>query len=230
MRSSYLSAVVALAVIMMPAGASAAASPPVAVSSAVDPVALHVAEAARRFGIPEAWIWAVMRVESGGDPRVVSPAGAMGLLQIMPATWATMRTRYGLGDDPYEPRANIMAGTAFLREMLDRYGAPGFLAAYNAGPGRYDDYLSGGRPLPPETVAYLTKLAPIIGGAAPQTLTVAASDPLAWTRSALFVRTASTSAGSSSEPSPDAVSADSAAVAAPSDMLFVRRAIPTRPQ
>lgn len=230
MRSSYLSAVIALAVITMPAGASAAASPPVTMSSAVDPITLHVAEAARRFGIPEAWIWAVMRVESGGDPRVVSPAGAMGLLQIMPATWVTMRTRYGLGGDPYEPRDNIMAGAAFLREMLDRYGAPGFLAAYNAGPGRYDDYLSGGRALPPETVAYLKKLAPIIGGVASQTLAVAAPDPLAWTRSALFVRTASMSAGSSSAPPSDTASADSAAVASQSDVLFVHRAIPARPQ
>ena len=103
-----------------------------------------VAEAAQRFGIPERWIWAVMRVESGGRVRAVSSKGAMGLMQIMPATWADLRARHGLGADPFDPRDNILAGAAYLREMHDRYGAPGFLAAYNAGPGRYDDYLSAG--------------------------------------------------------------------------------------
>jgi hypothetical protein len=126
------------------------------------PYAQAVAEAARRFAIPERWIWAVMRAESGGDPRAVSPKGAMGLMQIMPATWAELRARHGLGTDPYDPRDNIFAGAAYLREMRERYGAPGLLAAYHAGPGRYDEYLAG-RPLPAETLAYVATLAPLIG-------------------------------------------------------------------
>ena len=75
-----------------------------------------------------------MRVESTNDPHALSPKGAMGLMQIMPKTWQELRARYGLGADPYEPRDNILAGAAYLRELHDRFGSPGFLAAYNAGP------------------------------------------------------------------------------------------------
>ena len=75
-----------------------------------------------------------MQAESGGEMRAVSPKGAMGLMQIMPDTWAELRSRYGLGADPYDPHDNIMAGTAYLRELHDRFGERGFLAAYNAGP------------------------------------------------------------------------------------------------
>ena len=77
-----------------------------------------------------------MRAESFGDVRAMSPKGAMGLMQIMPETWAALRSRYGLGADPYDAHDNIMAGAAYLRELHDRYGTPGFLAAYNAGPAR----------------------------------------------------------------------------------------------
>jgi soluble lytic murein transglycosylase-like protein len=101
-----------------------------------DPYGAFIAEAAQRFGVPEAWIRAVMRVESAGDVRAISSAGAMGLMQVMPATWADLRIRHRLGSNPYDPRDNILAGAAYLREMHDRYGSPGFLAAYNAGPGR----------------------------------------------------------------------------------------------
>jgi hypothetical protein len=87
----------------------------------------------------------------------------MGLMQIMPETWADLRLRYALGNDPYDPHDNILAGTAYLRELRDRYGSPGFLAAYNAGPARYEEHL-GGRPLPAETQAYLQTLVPLIGG------------------------------------------------------------------
>ncbi|RUV84130.1 lytic transglycosylase domain-containing protein, partial [Mesorhizobium sp. M5C.F.Ca.IN.020.14.1.1] len=94
-----------------------------------------------------------------------SPAGAMGLMQVMPGTWRELRARYALGDDPFDPRDNIFAGTAYLREMLDRYGTIGaMLAAYNAGPSRYDEYLATGRPLPAETRAYVARLAPILAG------------------------------------------------------------------
>ncbi|MGB3317707.1 MULTISPECIES: lytic transglycosylase domain-containing protein [Sphingomonadales] len=157
-------------------------------SAARHPYAAHVADAARRFGIPERWIWAVMRVESNGDVRAVSTAGAMGLMQIMPGTWAGLHARHRLGSDPFDPRDNIMAGAAYLRAMHDRYGnVTAMLAAYNAGPGRYDEYLSRGRPLPAETRAYLTKLASITGGSDDTQLAVAPpSDPFAWRRAALF--------------------------------------------
>ena len=105
-----------------------------------------------------------MRVESHGDRRAISPKGAMGLMQLMPDTWAGLRIRHGLGRDPYDPHDNILAGAAYLREMHDLYGSPGFLAAYNAGPGRYEDYRDLGRPLPVETIAYVAELLPLIGG------------------------------------------------------------------
>ena len=174
-------------------GVSSVAAPQVASTTGPDqfaahPYAPHVAEASQRFGIPELWIWAVMRVESGGRVRAVSPKGAMGLMQVMPATWADLRARHGLGADPFDPRDNILAGAAYLREMHDRYGAPGFLAAYNAGPGRYDDYLTAGRALPAETIAYVAAIAPLIGSEPLAAgVAVATVDSLAWTRSPLFV-------------------------------------------
>ena len=160
---------------------------PVQRLTAVDPYAAAIAEAAQRFGIPAAWIRAIMRVESANDLRATSPKGAMGLMQIMPATWADLRARHRLGSDPYDPRDNILAGTAYLRELHDRYGSPGFLAAYNAGPGRYEEHLAG-RPLPPETRVYVAALAPQIGGGAIiGPVAVGVADPLSWTGAALFV-------------------------------------------
>jgi soluble lytic murein transglycosylase-like protein len=119
----------------------------------------HIREASARFGIPEDWINRVMRAESAGrttlDGRpITSRAGAMGLMQLMPGTWAEMRTVHRLGPDPHEPRDNILAGTAYLRAMYDRFGYPGLFAAYNAGPARYAEHLVAGRRLPAETVAY----------------------------------------------------------------------------
>ena len=106
-----------------------------------DPWGPHIREAALRFDVPETWIRSVMRVESGGSQYrngqlVTSNAGAMGLMQVMPGTFDELRSRYNLGDDPFDPHENILAGTAYIREMYDIYGAPGFLAAYNAGPNR----------------------------------------------------------------------------------------------
>ncbi|MDX0484471.1 transglycosylase SLT domain-containing protein [Sinorhizobium medicae] len=187
---------------------AAAQDAPVERASPSDAYAGHIAEAARRFGIPATWIRAVMRVESRGDVRAISPKGAMGLMQIMPATWGDLRARHGLGGDPYDPRDNIMAGAAYLREMHDRYGSPGFLAAYNAGPGRYEEYRATGRPLPAETRAYVAALAPIISGgdlAAP--VTVATTDPLAWTRAPLFIVQVDGSAHTDRRPRDDAPAA-----------------------
>lgn len=122
-----------------------------------------VAEASQRFVIPEPWIYAVIKAESGGRTRIdgrpiTSRAGAMGLMQLMPGTYTEMRIEHGLAADPHNPRDNILAGTAYLRAMYDRFGFPGLFAAYNAGPERYDDYLKRRRPLPPETVVYLKKI------------------------------------------------------------------------
>ncbi|MGB3834487.1 MAG: lytic transglycosylase domain-containing protein [Mesorhizobium sp.] len=153
------------------------------------PYARHISDAARRFRIPAHWISAVLDAESTGDPRAVSKAGAMGLMQVMPDTWAELRARHRLGEDPFEVRDNIMAGAAYLREMFDRYGTIGaMLAAYNAGPGRYDEYLATGRPLPPETRAYVAALAPILGGE-PLRKGAAAAHPVPadWRDAPLFV-------------------------------------------
>jgi len=125
-----------------------------------------IAEASRRFGVPERWIVEVMQVESRGVLNAVSSAGAIGLMQVMPETYARLRLRYGLGANPYDPRDNILAGAAYLREMYDRYGAPGFLAAYNAGPSRWEEHLSGARRLPNETMRYLARLGPVVDGRA----------------------------------------------------------------
>ena len=105
-----------------------------------------------------------MRAESDGNVREVSPKGAMGLMQIMPETWTELRGRYGFGADPFDAHDNILAGAAYLRELHDRYGAAGFLAAYNAGPARYEDHVATGRPLPDETRAYMALLGPTIAG------------------------------------------------------------------
>jgi len=122
-------------------------------------IASFVSEASTRFGIPMQWIRAVMGVESSNNQHATSPKGAMGLMQIMPETYTDLRARHGLGDNPYDPHNNILAGAAYLREMHDLFGSPGFLAAYNAGPLRYEDHLTTGRPLPAETRAYVATLA-----------------------------------------------------------------------
>ncbi|MGD9656994.1 MAG: lytic transglycosylase domain-containing protein [Methylocystis sp.] len=123
-------------------------------------VANAVEEASRRFHVPSAWVYAVMRAESDGDANSVSEKGAIGLMQLMPNTYAELRSKLGLGSDPFDPRDNILAGAAYLAEMFGRYGETGFLAAYNAGPQRYEDYLFRGRPLPAETTDYVARLAP----------------------------------------------------------------------
>jgi D-alanyl-D-alanine carboxypeptidase len=135
--------------------------------SAGDPWGPYIREASGRFGVPENWVRRVMRQESGGQEDVISWAGAMGLMQVMPDTYDGLRQRYNLGDDPFDPHNNILAGTAYLREMYDRFGSPGFLAAYNAGPNRVDSYLNSGRPLPAETVNYVASIAPLLGSERP---------------------------------------------------------------
>ena len=152
---------------------------PAAADAPADPVLrwrAEIAEASARFGIPVAWIERVMRAESGGRTMlggrpIRSHAGAMGLMQLMPGTWVEMRAAHGLGADPHAPRDNILAGTAYLRVMYDRFGYPGLFAAYNAGPARYAAYLANAGALPDETIAYLRSVGgsrlPTSGPAAP---------------------------------------------------------------
>ncbi len=138
-----------------------------------DPWGPYVFEASKRFDVPDTWIREVMRVESGGyqfrasGELTTSPVGAMGLMQLMPETYDEMRGRYGLADDAFDPHNNILAGAAYLREMYDAFGSPGFLAAYNAGPARLEDYLTHNRPLPDETRRYVYMIGSRIGGVWP---------------------------------------------------------------
>ena len=193
------------ALVLLSAVAAAALSPPTAVAATVrqpncakvttDLIAGFVTEAAARFGVPESWIRAVMRIESGGDRCIISPAGAQGLMQLMPRTYAELKARYGLGADPFDPRDNILAGAAYLREMWDRFGPSGFLAAYNAGPGRYQDHLVTGRPLSSATTAYVAALAPAVGGAPTRGVAAANAQP-----PSLFVQIDGNSAAAEAAP------------------------------
>lgn len=181
----------------------------------------YISEASRTYGVPVAWIERVMHAESRGHTqqngrRTTSSAGAMGLMQVMPGTWADLRKRYGLGSDPHDPRDNIMAGTAYLRELYDAYGYPGLFAAYNAGPGRYEEHLAGKRRLPSETRAYLDA---VTGGVARSSASLTPRPVLAEVRApstssetmekpALFFALA---APGSADPAPPASSSVSAA-------------------
>ena len=181
--------------------------------------AAEIAAASQRFAIPEAWIRSVMRAESAGDRHAVSHRGAMGLMQVMPATWASLRAQHGLGADPFVPQDNILAGTAYLREMLDRFGSVSLmLAAYNAGPRRVEAHLATGQPLPAETRAYVAALAPLLTGdggtAAPSQLAVRTArnadsifarlggDDTASTRSLFMPLAGATTAGDTSAAQP----------------------------
>jgi len=122
-------------------------------------------EASQRFHIPQAWIRAVIRQESGGRTMlgegkpIVSRAGAVGLMQLLPRTYQAIAAEHKLGANPYDARDNIMAGAAYLRQLQQKYGYPAMFAAYNAGPGRLQDHLENGVRLPAETRAYVGSIA-----------------------------------------------------------------------
>jgi hypothetical protein len=190
-----------------------------------------IAEAAERFAISAAWISAVMEIESHGDARAVSPKGAIGLMQVMPKTYEGLRARYALGADPFDPRDNITAGAAYLRELYDRFGVTGFLAAYNAGPERYQDYVSARKPLPLETRAYVAQLALRLAGALPDGALTSFAHDADWQSAALFASHAKTPSAdratvfvpaSSSRPTGTKPSSDNALVP-PRGALFVSR-------
>jgi soluble lytic murein transglycosylase-like protein len=199
-------------------------------SESLHPFAAIVTEASRRFGVPEHWICAVMHVESSAKQRARSSRGAIGLMQIMPGTWNELRVRHGLGTDPYNPHDNILAGAAYIRELYDRYGTPGFLAAYNAGPGRYERHLATGRPLPDETRAYVATLAPMINRALDNLQLGAVARSFAWANSSIFAtRTAGIPHDGRSpvdihqnRPSRTHAIVDLSALVPPSGNLFVR--------
>lgn len=112
-----------------------------------------VNEAADRHGLDPNLLHAVIGAESGGNPAAVSPKGALGLMQLVPATAA----RFGVGD-VFDPAQNVEAGAHYLRELLDRFNGslPKALAAYNAGEGAVER--SGGVPNYPETRSYVRKV------------------------------------------------------------------------
>jgi soluble lytic murein transglycosylase-like protein len=156
----------------------------------IDRFAEFIAEASARFAVPASWIRAVMQIESGGDRRATSPRGALGLMQLMPNTWVQLSARYGLGPDPFDPRGNIFAGAAYLKEMHDRFGSAGFLAAYHAGPWRYEQHLATGRPLPSKATAYVAAVTSLLNNEQGEHAAVDGRGALSWREAPLFVERA----------------------------------------
>jgi soluble lytic murein transglycosylase-like protein len=120
------------------------------------PYAEHFRAAGTRHGVAPELLAAVAWTESGFQPEAVSPAGAMGLMQLMPGTAAA------LGVDPMDPAQAIDGAARYLRQALDQFGDVA-LAAYNAGPGAVQQY--GGIPPFPETQAYVQKVLARLSGA-----------------------------------------------------------------
>lgn len=144
------------ALALLAASSSAMATPSSA--AIANACAIHAPEAASRSGLSANVILRVMMAESGGNPRARSPKGAGGCMQIMPATWTYLSSRYALGPDRFNPRMNMIGGALYLAELAARYGFPGAYAAYNAGPGRYERYAAGTAVLPAETIAYTARI------------------------------------------------------------------------
>lgn len=186
-------------------------------------IAPHVREASLAFGIPEHWLYALIRQESAGRINAVSAADAMGLMQLMPSTWQHQRARLGLGANPFEPRANILAGASYLREMYDLYGLDGFLAAYNAGPGRYRQWRDKGRPLPAETRAYVAALSAAMFEPHRIFATTTKADMVTrWTSSALFASQSMRVPLPSASPTEPRDIRDTTAGKQPAEGLFAR--------
>jgi soluble lytic murein transglycosylase-like protein len=177
-----MSAIVA-STLVEPIACAQTASP----SPSIDQFAKFIAVASVRFAVPAYWIRAVIQIESAGDAHSISPRGAMGLMQLMPATWVELSARHGLGLDPFDASDNISAGTAYLKEMHDRFGSAGFLAAYHAGPARYEQHLATGQPLPPETIAYVAAVTSLLTEEQGERISSRRRRTLSWRESPLFV-------------------------------------------
>jgi soluble lytic murein transglycosylase-like protein len=182
----------AVTLFLLPTAAFFRCAPPASArdlsrAASTDRLAKMIEEASDRFAVPARWIRAVIQIESGGDEHAISPRGAMGLMQLMSGTWVELSVRYGLGLDPFDPRDNVLAGTAYLREMHDRFGSVGFLAAYHAGPSRYEQHLATGQPLPPDTVAYIAAVAPLLGDEHGERTAFAGTRAVPWRQSPLFI-------------------------------------------
>lgn len=137
-----------------------------------DPWGPYINQSSQRFNVPDQWIRAVMMQESSGyqyynKRPVTSPHGAKGLMQLKTLTYRDMAKRYKLGKDPYNPLDNIMAGTAYIRTLYNKFGAPGFVAAYHGGPGTLSNHLNKGASLPKETKHYLASVSPKLGNDVP---------------------------------------------------------------
>ena len=134
--------------------------------------AADIARAAERFALPRAWICAVIEAESGGHQErdgapMVSVTGAMGLMQLMPASFGAMAQRYHLPATPFAARENILAGTAYLRRCYLRFGFPLLFSAYEAGPARVQNFVLHGVPLPRQTRNYLRHILDNLAGTSP---------------------------------------------------------------
>ena len=187
---------VAVAQLMCLIAASISVAPSVRAQTAarppsIDQFAAFVAEASTRFAVPARWIRAIIQIESTGDEHAISPRGAMGLMQLMPGTWVQLSARYELGLDPFDPRDNILAGTAYLRELHGRFGSAGFLAAYHAGPARYEQHLATGQPLPPATIAYVTAVTSLLTEQQGEQAAFRIKRAVPWREAPLFVERAS---------------------------------------
>jgi soluble lytic murein transglycosylase-like protein len=156
-------------------------------SGSIDRFVRFIDEASDRFAVPASWIRAVVQVESGGDELARSSRGAMGLMQLMPSTWVELSARYGLDLDPFDARDNILAGTGYLKEMYNRFGSAGFLAAYYAGPARYEQHLMTSQPLPPETMAYVAAVTPLLDSGHSENTAFRIRRAVPWREAPLFV-------------------------------------------
>lgn len=130
----------------------------------------YIEEASQRYNVPPALISSVIGAESSGQPGAVSRAGAGGLMQLMPDTFADLQKTYNLGPDRMNPQTNIQAGTAYLGQLYKQFGSwSDALSAYNAGPNRWRQVQAGTREAPQETTDYTKKVLASFGQPAPQT-------------------------------------------------------------